>query len=57
MGFDLTESAIDEFYGMIRSIDGNLWRICKMLEVIAQSLDSIATTLKTTAALKKGGEA
>ena len=55
MGLDLTESAIDEFYGMVSDIGNNLAHINKILEHVAVALASIAETLKDTG--KKGGGA
>ncbi len=54
MELDLTESAIDEFYGMVKNIGDELKLIRKTMEIIAVSLDSIARNNNDT---KKGGEA
>ena len=42
MGLGLTESAVDELFGMIKSISDNFRHISKALETIALSLGGIA---------------
>ena len=44
MGLDLTEAAINEFYGMIGDLGSELGRINKTLENVALALDRIAHT-------------
>lgn len=56
MGLDLTESAIDEFYGMIGDIAQYTKDISGTLEDVAISLDRIADALEENTSIK-GGEA
>lgn len=57
MGLNLTESAIDEFYFMIRSIHCELGHIGETLEKITDALYLIAKAQERNIDIKKGGEA